>query len=92
MGCKMGDMGDDFRAMKEHKQKARAKAEPRVLENAKKDLEAKGWRVWDNDPWSFDVQAPNGSYFKFWPFKGYFQQVGGSKHGHGIKNLMEVGE
>lgn len=88
----MGDMGDFWNDVKEASRRHRDNAEPRKKVGAEKELRRLGWTVFNNDPYSFSLIAPNGKNFNYWYFKEYFQEVGGKLQGHGFRHLCNAGK
>ena len=80
----MGDMADDFRAMRDHNRERRNGLEPKRFKYAIDKLEEAGHRVEKVD----HAQLLVNGYVKFWPFTGWYSGKGiGS--GRGIHNLLK---
>ncbi len=44
------------------------------------------------DKWSLKVYFQNGKRFNFWPYSGWFSELGGQGKGRGIANLFRCAE
>ena len=88
----MGDMADDFRFMKEHRQEQRQRVEPMRLEHAQRRLQDEGYTVTTSLKDSKALMVDD--YVTFWPFSGWYSGKGiGSGRGlnHLIKSLKAKG-
>lgn len=81
----MGDMAEDFRAMREHNRERRGVIEPHLFKYAKQKLDEAGHTYETVDATQLLVNG----YVKFWPFTGWYAGKGiGS--GRGIRNLIKA--
>jgi len=83
----MGDMGEAFNAMKEHKREIRNKKEPERLAYACERL--MGYRYSPGGD-CLHIHLPKGTV-AFWPYTGWFQgrKPYGKIKGRGINKLMK---
>ena len=83
----MSDMGDDFKAMKEHNREIRDKVEPKRLAYACDKLKDYKYSPGGD---CLHIHLPNG-VVTFWPFTGWFQgrKPYGRIKGWGIANLLK---
>ena len=80
----MGDLAEDFRAMREHRSEERKKIEPSRMKFAQEQLKLNGIQYQILDKQTILVD----DYVKFYPFTGWYSGKGiGS--GRGIKNLIK---
>lgn len=81
----MGDMADDFRAMKQHQRDMRNKTEPQRIDYAIKLLHNSGHRM---DKTLDETKFLVDDFVDFWPYTGWWSGKGiGS--GRGVKNLLK---
>lgn len=83
----MGDMGDTFRAMKEHNQQEREKKSIPRLEYAMKNLSEYNYKTEGCD--KIIIFLDKGT-ITFYPYTGWFQgqKPFGKVRGRGIQNLL----
>ena len=84
----MGEMAEDFEALKEYKLEVRNSKEPTRTEYAKQQIESLGYSTnWDagNKCLTFNL---NGKLIKVYPYTGWFTGKG-TGDGRGIHNLIK---
>lgn len=79
----MGDMADDFRAMKEYRRKRKDAVTPSRADYAAKLLREHGHEVTSAEPGKLVVNG----YIAMWPFTGWWSGKGVGS-GRGVKNLI----
>lgn len=80
----MGDMAEDFRAMREYSRKKKQAITPSRVKTAKRALEQAGIHYSQVDHGELLVDY----YIKFWPYTGWWSGKGiGS--GRGLRNLLD---
>jgi hypothetical protein len=84
----MGDMADDFRAMRDHQRTVKSKRQPQRMAYAIKKLKEAGYWPVEIDTTQLQVEAKDGSTVRFWPYSGWFSGTS-VKDGRGIENLLE---
>ena len=87
----MGDMAEDFKAFKAHKDEVRSSVEPSRVDYARKRLsELKNVSVSNTDGVVLLIKTEFGNV-QFWPYTGWFcgMKPIGSIKGRGISNLLK---
>ena len=82
----MGDMGDDFRALKQHNKAKRAKntkSSTEVLAENRIEFESKNFGA-------HLIVSSHKGLIDFWPSTGKFKLRSADKYQYGIKNLLQV--
>ena len=82
----MGDMREEFGALKDERKERREALEPSRVAFATERLVAIGCEVHPYQFKAVEVLTPAGTRIHFWPYTGYFQ--GGSFRGRGIAKLI----